>query len=315
MALEKVFLGNTQAEFVDKINKAIEQANTNSDDIFDLNEAVQGAGKVDNVTVNGQSVLGDDKVAKIAISGSNGAEVAFKSGSTEIEISVPELAGKATAITLSMDTSTYTLSAKLKDKNGNDLSTSTIDFPLETMVVNASYNNTTKEITLTLQNGTTTSFSVADLVSGLATSDDIKNQVTADYTLSNAELLVGVGGKKVQSSGVSVADSISATSDEVPTSQAIVNYVSQNATRLVKRTFSTVQIPSGKYAFRFDFDASTSACVPIKVFNSNDAEVLVSWTRKDYDNTAGWLLDSDVALTGYAYFAVYPYIHKDKDSN
>lgn len=306
MALEKVFLGNTQAEFVDKINKAIEQANTNSDDIFDLSEAVQGAGKVDNVTVNGQSVLGDDKVAKIAISGSNGAEVAFKSGGTEIEISVPELAGKATAITLSMDTSTYTLTAKLKDKNGNDLSTSTIDFPLETMVVNASYNNTTKEITLTLQNGNTTSFSVADLVSGLATSNDIKNQVTTTDTLATNEIIVGNGGKAVKGSGITIQDNMTTgDSTKVPTSHAVVTYVTQNAARLVKASFTAILI-SGKYWSRFPFDSSTSTFVPIKAFNSSGAEVLVSWTRDDTADDAGWRLGSDIPLTGYAYFAVYP---------
>lgn len=70
-------------------------------------------------------------------------------------------------IQLTIDTD-YKMTAILKDKNGNTIYTSNvIDLPLETMIVNASYDNATKEIVLTLQNGNTTRFSVADLVNGL----------------------------------------------------------------------------------------------------------------------------------------------------
>lgn len=72
---------------------------------------------------------------------------------------------------LSINSSTYVLTATLKDQNGNTLGTpQTVDLPLETMVVSGSYDDTTKKIVLTLQNGQTVEFSVADLVDGLETS-------------------------------------------------------------------------------------------------------------------------------------------------
>ena len=71
-------------------------------------------------------------------------------------------------IVLTINSSDFKMTATLKDKNGNIVDTSNvIDLPLETMVVGASYDNNTKEVVLTLQNGTTTRFSVADLVDGL----------------------------------------------------------------------------------------------------------------------------------------------------
>lgn len=72
---------------------------------------------------------------------------------------------------LSINSSTYVITATLKDQNGNTLGTpQTIDLPLESVVVNGSYDDTTKKIILTLQNGNTVEFSVADLVDGLETS-------------------------------------------------------------------------------------------------------------------------------------------------
>ena len=84
-------------------------------------------------------------------------------------------------IQLEINSSTYVLTAKLYDKNNNLISTSTgIDLPLETMVVGASYDSTTKEIVLTLKNGQTIRFSVADLVSGLQEEITLDNKLSAD---------------------------------------------------------------------------------------------------------------------------------------
>lgn len=75
-------------------------------------------------------------------------------------------------ISIEIDPDTYIMTLKLKNKDETILSTDTVDLPLETMVVNASYDNATKEIELTLQNGKTTRFSVADLVSGLVSKEE-----------------------------------------------------------------------------------------------------------------------------------------------
>lgn len=59
--------------------------------------------------------------------------------------------------------------------------TQTIDLPLESVVVGGSYNSQTKKVVLTLQNGNTIEFSVADLVSGLQTELSASNKLNPAY--------------------------------------------------------------------------------------------------------------------------------------
>lgn len=99
---------------------------------------------------------------------------------TNYTLSVDE----ASKISLVMDNSTYVLTVKLLNSKDEELSSSAVDFPLESMVVNATYDSTNKQIILTLKNGTTTSFSVVDLISGLATQSALN---TTNENLSNLE--------------------------------------------------------------------------------------------------------------------------------
>lgn len=85
------------------------------------------------------------------------------------------------SLVLSIDNTTYVMTATLKDQDGNTLGTAqTIDLPLETMVVSGSYDDNTKKIILTLKNGQTVEFSVADLISGLQTEITVNNKLSAD---------------------------------------------------------------------------------------------------------------------------------------
>lgn len=63
----------------------------------------------------------------------------------------------------------------LKGKTGDTLST--VDLPIESVVTNGAYDEDTKEVVLTLQNGSTIRFSVADLVSGLASTAALQNYI------------------------------------------------------------------------------------------------------------------------------------------
>ena len=90
-------------------------------------------------------------------------------------------------IELEINNQTYVMTAKLKDKNNNVISTSNeIDLPLETMVVGASYDSQTKELVITLKNGQATRISIADLVSGLVSSTDIATDNTAGIIKTNS---------------------------------------------------------------------------------------------------------------------------------
>lgn len=109
-------------------------------------------------------------------------------------------------LALSIDNSTYVMTIDLKNSDGDVLSTKSIDFPIESMVINATYKNGT--ITLTLQNGNTLDVDVSALVSGLVKDTftiagiDMKDNITA------SELKAALGLDKV--TNVS-------TNDQIPT--------------------------------------------------------------------------------------------------
>ena len=85
------------------------------------------------------------------------------------------------SLDLSMNSSTYVVTAQLKDQDGCNLwSACTIDLPVESMVVDACYLCATKEIELILQSWTCVCFSVADLVSGLQTEITNVNKLSSD---------------------------------------------------------------------------------------------------------------------------------------
>lgn len=81
---------------------------------------------------------------------------------------------------LSINPSTFVMTAILKDKNGTALSTQTVDLPLESVVVGGSYDSETREVVLTLENGNVVRFSVADLVSGLQSEITDNDKLSSD---------------------------------------------------------------------------------------------------------------------------------------
>lgn len=94
---------------------------------------------------------------------------------------LPDSTKYGATLSLTMNSTTYVLTAQLKDQDGNNLGTAqTIDLPLESVVVGGSYDSTTKKVILTLQNGSTIEFSVADLVSGLQSEITAQNKLSAD---------------------------------------------------------------------------------------------------------------------------------------
>ena len=87
----------------------------------------------------------------------------------------------AHSLELAIDQQTYVLAATLKNSDGQQLATAqTIDLPLESMVVGGSYDSTNKKVILTLKNGQTVDFSVADLISGLQSEITSNNKLNAD---------------------------------------------------------------------------------------------------------------------------------------
>lgn len=103
-------------------------------------------------------------------------------------------------IALNINSSNYQMTAILKDKNGNIIYTSnTIDLPIESMIVNIAYDSATKEIVFTLQNGNVLRVSVADLVSGLVSTDELNTILANYYTKTEIDNLLS---QKANSSDV-----------------------------------------------------------------------------------------------------------------
>ena len=96
-----------------------------------------------------------------------------------------ELKGKTgTNLGVSIDNTTYVMTIDLKNTAGDVISTGSVDLPLESRVISASYDDSTKEIVLTLQSGEEVRFSVADLVSGLvsqSTFDTKMNEISQEF--------------------------------------------------------------------------------------------------------------------------------------
>ena len=80
--------------------------------------------------------------------------------------------GKSLVMTLDEN---YVLTVVLKDANGNVLSTQTANLPLDSLIVDGSYDSDTESIILELDGGTTITIPVADLVSGLVSQDYLEH--------------------------------------------------------------------------------------------------------------------------------------------
>lgn len=101
-----------------------------------------------------------------------------------------------TDIELSLDTTNYKMTLNLKNAAGTVVSTATIDFPIESMVVNASYASGT--LTLTLQNGKTLDIDISAIISGLVPDTRTVNgkKLNANVTLTQDDVGDGTTYKR-----------------------------------------------------------------------------------------------------------------------
>ena len=97
------------------------------------------------------------------------------------------------SIDLSIDTSTYVMTVALKNADGTIISSGNIDFPLESVVVNATYKNGI--LTLVLQNGNSVNVDISDIISGLVAEDGDGSNLTASFTESATRTNITTGEK------------------------------------------------------------------------------------------------------------------------
>lgn len=136
-----------------------------------------------------------------------------QSSNKTINITVPTTASDVSALpastkygaslSVSIDSTTYVVTAQLKDQDGNNLGTAqTIDLPLESVVVSGSYDSATKKVVLTLKDGSTIDFSIADLISGLQTEITSTNKLSADLVENGTTNKVYTATEKTKLSGI-----------------------------------------------------------------------------------------------------------------
>lgn len=100
-------------------------------------------------------------------------------------------------IQLDIDSSTYVMTVRLKNKSGADMSYATVDLPLESVVVGGRYDKIEKKVILVLQNKNEISFEIAELVSGLVNEGDFEAALNdmADVTLSLSQSIQTLDNK------------------------------------------------------------------------------------------------------------------------
>lgn len=87
----------------------------------------------------------------------------------------------AVDIDFSMNSQTFVVTAQLKNKDGDLIGTpKSVDIPLESTVVNGSYNNATKTLTLTLVSGQSINIPIGDIINGLQAEITAQNPLNAD---------------------------------------------------------------------------------------------------------------------------------------
>ena len=144
------------------------------------------------VEANTRKVSANNKTISIQKNGSTvGSFTLNQNEDKTINIPVPTQASDVNAlpnttkygasILLTINSSTYVITAQLKDQNGDNLGAAqTIDLPLESVVVSGRYDDTTKSLILTLQNGQQITIPVSELVAGLVSETQLQN-VLANY--------------------------------------------------------------------------------------------------------------------------------------
>lgn len=151
----------------------------------------ENGGKIDTIKVNGTKQTITNKEVNIAVPTDNkdlinGANYITKDVSNLTNYTLASKTGSK--LNISIDNTNYIMTLQLLNEKGTVIDTKTIDFPIESMVVNASYSNGI--ITLVLQNGTELPVNVSALVKGLVPDTRTINgkPLTSDITLTASDV-------------------------------------------------------------------------------------------------------------------------------
>jgi hypothetical protein len=246
---------------------------------------------------------------------SAGTFTANATSNKTINITVPTTAADVSAlpastkygasISVSLNTTDYKMTTTLKDQDGNTLGTAqVIDLPLESVVVNGSYDATNKKIVLTLQSGSTIDIPVADLVAGLQSEITSTNKLASDLVDdTNQTHKFMTSAEKTKLSGIAAGAEVNVQSDWDQTTTTADDYIKN------KPTLATVAT-SGSYN-----DLSNKPTIPtvnnatltiqkngttVKTFTANastnvTANITVPTKTSDITNDSNFVASGDLA--------------------
>lgn len=300
----------------------IEQAITNlQNDVTDLEESKQDTlVSGENIkTINGESVLGSGNIEidlsnyynKQEIDQSQASQNANISKNTNDIVTLNNnltnyslITETGSQIVLNVNPSNYQITAILKDKNGNTIYTSNvIDLPIESMIVNATYDSTTKEIVFTLQNGTTLRVSVADLVSGLVSTDELNTILANYYTKTEIDnLLSGKVDTTTYTQGQATQDAnIEENASNIDWLQTLVNQmptVSGQGTDLSLESVLNYRLmkflPQGTSSQ--DGEPTPTTPVPVKSVTGDNSLIISNENLIDFQNNS--LIQRTINING-----------------
>jgi hypothetical protein len=199
---EETILSNVQADWEEEDTSDPAYIN-NKPTIPTVNNATltiqKNSSTIDTFTANASS----DKTINIVVP-TSASDVSALPASTKY----------GTALSLSINSSTYVVTAQLKDQDGNNLGTAqTIDLPLESVVVNGSYDSTNKKIVLTLQSGSTIDVPVGDLVAGLQSEITSSNKLSADLISDGSTNKVYTATEQSKLAGIAAGAEVNVNAD------------------------------------------------------------------------------------------------------
>lgn len=191
------------------------------------------------------------------------------------------------SLVASIDTSTFVLSFTLKDQDGNTLgSTQTIDLPLESVVVNGSYDSANKALILTLQNGNTITIPVSDLISGLQPLINADNKLNADYLENGATVRLFYAWDSVKLNNIENFAQKNVQANWNETDNTKDDYIKNKPTIPVVNDATITIQQNGVDIDSFTLNGSTNKTININVPNQATEVFInnVSQTRLDFDS-------------------------------
>lgn len=210
-----------------------------------------------------------------------------------IDITVPVTAADVSALpastkygasfTASINTTTYVMTLTLKDQDGNTLGTAqTIDLPLESVVVNGTYDSTNKKIVLTLQGGGTIDIPVGDLVAGLQSEITSTNKLDSDLVDDTGQTnKFMTSAEKTKLSGIAAGAEVNVQSDWNQTTTTADDYIKN------KPNLATVAT-SGAYS---DLSGTPSLATVATSGSYNDLSnkptIPAAQVNSDWNSTSG----------------------------